>query len=67
MELKLQNSQQVMIADLLWTAEDMDAVESIIDQFGREAELVYELMVATSLDEVDDFSEAAELIKKVSK
>lgn len=67
MELKLQNSRQCHIADLLWAAEFEEQVNEIIDQFGEEAELVYELMIVTAFDEVNDLSEAAELIKKVSK
>lgn len=63
MELKLQNSAQVKIADLLWTAQSQDEVNSILRVFGHDARVVYELMIAASFDEVTDTTQAQNILK----
>lgn len=63
MELKLQNSAQVKIADLLWTAQSQDEVNSILRVFGHDAAVVYNMMLAATFDEVEDTSQAMALLK----
>jgi hypothetical protein len=54
MELKLQNSTQVAIADLLWVAQTQEEVNVILKVFGHDARVVYELMTAASFDQVQE-------------
>ena len=54
MELKLQNKTQMAIADLLWVAQSQEEVAVILKVFGREAEVVYNLMLAASFDQVQE-------------
>lgn len=63
MELKLQNAAQVKIADLLWAADSMDEVHSILRVFGHDARVVYELMTAASFDDIEDTPEANRVIQ----
>lgn len=62
MELKLQNPAQVKIADLLWSAQSQDEVNSILRVFGHDARVVYELMVAETFDDVADLQQAEALL-----
>ena len=64
MELQLQNAAQHKIADLLWNAQDMKEVNMILRVFGHEAEVVYNLMVAATFDEVEDTGQAEALLEK---
>jgi hypothetical protein len=63
MELKLQNPAQVKIADLLWNAQTMAEVQSIIRVFGHDARVVYDLMVAATFDEVEDVTQAEQVLR----
>ena len=54
MELKLKNATQVAIADLLWVAQSQEEVAVILKVFGREAEVVYNLMLAETFDQVQE-------------
>ena len=65
MEIKFQNKRQVSIADLLWEAEDEVAVNKILKSFGKEAEVVYSMMVSHYLDSVTDTDLANEVIRSV--
>ena len=62
MELKLQNNAQVKIADLLWSAQSQDEVNSILRVFGHDARVVYELMIAETFDDVADLQQAESLL-----
>jgi hypothetical protein len=61
MELKLQNAAQHQIADMLWAAQTEKEVKAILFMFGKDAHVVYNMMVAASFDEVTD----TELAKSV--
>lgn len=63
MELKLKNKQQHQIADMLWNAKSTDEVNAIVAKFGRDAQVVYNMMVAAFLDEVTDTDLAQQVLK----
>ena len=65
MELKLQNAAQVKIADLLWVAQSQQEVDSILRVFGHDAHVVYNMMVAASFDQIEDVSQAQQVIAKL--
>ena len=54
MELVLNTPRQRMIADLLWVCNTGEEVAVVIKTFGREAESIRQLMIATALDEVKE-------------
>ncbi len=64
MELKLKNAEQHRIADLLWVAEDQDEVNRILQVFGHNAQVVYNMMIAATFDEIEDVSAAKNLLAK---
>lgn len=51
MELRLNNEMQHKIADLLWTATDYEKVNYILKTFGKDAEIVYNMMLAEVYDQ----------------
>jgi len=65
MELTLANAKQHKIADLLWIAVDEQEVAEIIQQYGRDAVVVRELMIAAAMDEIDDTELAAEFLRNL--
>ncbi len=64
MELKLQNANQVKIADLLWVAETQEEVNVILKVFGRDARVVYDMMLAATFDQVSDTPDADRVIQQ---
>jgi hypothetical protein len=64
MELKLQNPDQIKIADLLWVAETQEEVNVILKVFGHDARVVYELMIAATYDQVEDTPDADRVIQR---
>jgi hypothetical protein len=67
MDLKLQNEVQFKIADLLWTATDMEKVNYILKVFGKDAEIVYNMMVAEVYDKETDTDLAQEALKNIMR
>jgi len=67
MELRLQNKHQVKIADLLWEAQDEASVNLILKTFGHDARVVYDMMIASTMDEVDDTDLAKQVLNKIFK
>lgn len=65
MELTLANAKQHKIADLLWIAVDEQEVAEIIRQYGHDAVVVRELMIAAAMDEIDDTELAAEFLRNL--
>lgn len=62
-ELRGLTKQQYQIADLLWSCDSPEAVEqlkqSLPKQYRRDAETVYQLIIAAVMDqytEVDDYA-----------
>jgi hypothetical protein len=64
MELKLQNSAQVAIADLLWVAQTEEEVNVILKVFGHDARVVYDMMIAASCDQIDNTPDADRVIQQ---
>lgn len=67
MDLKLQNEVQLKIADLLWTATDMEKVNYILKVFGKDAEIVYNMMVAEVYDKETDTDLAQEALQNIMR
>ena len=67
MELQLQNKHQVKIADLLWEAQDEASVNLILKTFGHDARVVYNMMIASSMDQVTDTDLAEHVLNKIFK
>lgn len=65
MEFELQNAAQHKIADLLWVAQSQQEVNSILRVFGRDAEVVYNMMVAATFDQIDDTPDADMVIQRL--
>jgi len=65
MELNLQNPLQCKIANLLWKAQTQREVQEIIAIFGHDARVVYEMMVAATVDDVDDVGQAQQALAKI--
>jgi len=64
MELPLQNLDQHRIADLLWVAESYEEVNRILRQFGHDAHVVYNMMIAAAFDPVEDTGAADKVIQQ---
>jgi hypothetical protein len=64
MELKLQNPTQVKIADLFWVAQTEEEVNVILKVFGHDAQVVYNMMIAASYDQVDNTPDADRVIQQ---
>lgn len=64
MEIRFANQKQVAIADLLWAANTQDEARAVIRVFGKEAEIVYNMIVAAAFDEVNDVSQAQEILER---
>jgi len=67
MKLVLKNDFQVHIANLLWAATDQKQVNYILSVLGTEAQVVYELMIATAFDEVTETDLAELVLDKIFK
>lgn len=65
MEIEFQNKNQVAIADLLWQAQDRATVDMILATFGHDAQIVYQMIIAASFDEVDDTHVAGEILSNI--
>lgn len=65
MELKLQNAKQHHIADLMWAAKTDEDVNTLLQTYGRDGRIVYELMIAATFDEVRDTDIAEDVLKDI--
>ena len=65
MEITFANKHQVEIADLLWAADTQAAADEIVRKFGREAEVVRQMIVAAAFDEITDVSDAAHVLENL--
>ena len=64
MELQLSNQLQHHIADLLWEAKDGNEVTEILFTYGKDAMVVYEMMIAAHFDNIMETDLAMELLSK---
>ena len=67
MKIVFKNELQSYIADLMWTAPNFETAQNIAKQFGPDGYVVYNMLIATMLDEVQDVSIAAEVLEHIKK
>ena len=56
--------RQKEIADMLWVAETMDQVNNIVEFFGPDGQIVSDMLIAATYDDIEETTQAAELLKK---
>ncbi len=64
MKLQLKTKLQHDIADLLWAAKDLDQVNRIVVQFGPDAVMIRDMMLAHELDQYTEVDEAQEVLNQ---
>lgn len=64
MEFELANERQHHIADLLWAAQDGNAVKAIIREYGVDAHIVFNMMMAAHFDEYMDTDVAESILER---
>jgi hypothetical protein len=67
MELQLKTERQHKIADFLWQAQDQEMVNLILKTFGHDAHIVYNMMVASILDDDESTDVAEQVLDKIFK
>lgn len=65
MHMKLNTKLQHDIADLLWSAENMDQVNRIVKQFGPDAVMIRDMMLAEELDKYIEIDQAKEVLNQI--
>lgn len=66
MVLVLRTKLQHDIADLLWSADSMDSVNSIVSQFGPDAVMIRDMMLADELDKITEVEdETIDVIRNI--
>lgn len=65
MEFQLKNQLQHHIADLLWKAKDTNAVKDIIKVYGKDAEVVFHMMMASYYDQLDHTDIAEQVLTRI--
>jgi len=65
MEISGLNPLYQTLADMMWLCEGEDEVQALIQEYGRPAVTVYELMVAAHYDEQIQSYEDIDLAKEV--
>lgn len=64
MKLQLKTKLQHDIADLLWAARDLEQVNRIVAQFGPDAVMIRDMMLADELDQYTEVDEAQEILNQ---
>jgi hypothetical protein len=67
MQIDFKTKEQTQIADLLWKCKSQQEVNLVIKMFGVQAQIVKEMMIAASLDDIEDTQEAQQLLNKIAK
>ena len=65
MNIELRTDLQHHIAQLLWDAESTEKVKDIIKVYGKEAEVVFHMVMATYFDGIDDVDLANEVLENL--
>ncbi len=65
MEIKFQNALQSHIADLMWNAKDMSTINKILSIYGRDAHVVYHMLLAETYDGFDETDIASAVLEKI--
>lgn len=66
MEIKFANELQVHIADLMWNA-DKEMVKNILAVYGKEGEVVHNMLLAESFDSFNETDLAQIVLKNIFK
>ena len=64
MKIQFANKHQVTIANLLWEAQDQEQVKLILKTFGVEGDIVYNMIIAETMDGVTDTDIAEHVLSK---
>ena len=67
MEIKFDNQLQTHIADLIWEAESENQVSEILAIYGKDAQVVLDMILAETFDQVLDTDMAMEQLNKILK
>lgn len=67
MEIKFQNALQSHIADLMWNAKDMSTVNKILSIYGKDAHIVYHMLLAETFDGFDETEIASAVLANIFK
>lgn len=59
------STRQLRCAELLWQCQTESQVKSIVELFGIDAVIVRELIVAATLDDIDDTAVAEVVLKEI--
>ena len=65
MNIEFQSELQHQIASMLWKAQDYKQVKKIIQVYGKDAEVVFHMIMAHYFDSIMDTDLAEELIMRV--
>lgn len=65
MQIQFDSQLHCRIADLFWTAPDEDSVQLILNSFGTDAEIVYNMIIAEVYDSETRTELAEELINRI--
>jgi hypothetical protein len=69
MDIMFENKRQCAIADLLWACKTIEDVQAVLRVFGREAEVVYNMIVSAAFDEElarqEEFPQVMEILEKL--
>lgn len=65
MEIKFSNEKQCNIADMIWQAEDCKEVNRIVNIFGHDGYVVYNMILAHHLDTKMETDLAQQVLEKI--
>lgn len=65
MQLQLANKLQHHIADLLWNAKTTPEVKEIISKYGKDAVVVFNMMIAAYYDNVDTVDSVQPILERI--
>ena len=63
MEIQFKTNEQKRIADLLWACQSQQEVNIVIRAFGVQAQIVKEMMIAATYDDIEDVALAQQVLK----
>lgn len=64
MKIQFANKHQVTIANLFWEAQDQKQVKFLLKTFGVQGEIVYNMIIAETMDGVNDTDIAERVLSK---
>lgn len=67
MQIEFKTKLQHHIADLMWNAQDLEKVNSIKSVYGKEAEVVFNMIMASYFDEDMSIDMSAPIIQSIKE